>query len=101
VTQTQSDDFVTLGYFEELIELFPDGSTGQCVGTRFAGNANWKPDRPIGYAGRAEHVMTKDFELQKGMKTVTIKASEAKPFRCVSYLQRTCGQKMERKAKKK
>jgi hypothetical protein len=90
-TNATYPQFETLGYFEELIKTLPVGSTGQCIGTRNVAGPEWTPDRECGFKGRRSVCFMEPFTVSKGMKTVTIKASESKPWRGVSMLQRTCG----------
>lgn len=80
----KSTTFETLGYFEDVC----DAKTGVCLGTR---RVTPRPGRVCGYHGQEEETMTAPFELTRGHKTVTVKASEKKPLRIRTTLQILCG----------
>lgn len=76
-------EFEVVGYFEELI----DPETTKLLGVRTVA----EPTRPIGSPGRLEYKLVQDTVLRKGVKTVVVKASPAKPVRVVGMLQVLCG----------
>lgn len=81
-------DFVTLGYFEEVIEVLPGGDCGRCLGTRKVVDPG---NRPLGYAGRRTETWTETTELTRGMKQVRVRATKREPLTVWTMLQRTCG----------
>lgn len=88
-TATPSGVFEHLGYFEELI----DATSFKCYGTRKVDDPQ---GRECGYAGRREETLIATVHLDKGHKSVLLKASPAKPVRVVTMLHVLCGRTMPR-----
>lgn len=81
-------DFITLGYFEEVIEVLPGGETGKCLGTRPVR----EPDgRELGYAGKRTETWTTPTALWRGYRQIRVRATEREPVTVITMLQRVCG----------
>lgn len=70
----------TLGYFEEFVAV-----SGKTLGLKVTGS-NPEPRRALGSAGRRQVALTSPVELQKGFKTVVVRASSARPVHCYTTL---------------
>jgi hypothetical protein len=71
-------------FFRELI----DTSSFKCYGIQHLSEqeALQAAERFVGYYGRQEHVFTAPFDVQRGHRLVTVKASRQKPVRCWEHL---------------
>lgn len=76
--------FEVLGYFEDVYRK----ADGLFLGSR---NVEEQPGREMGQAGRRSDTITDTTILNKGHKTVIIRASEETPILCETVLQRLCG----------
>jgi hypothetical protein len=79
--------FEDLGTFEELIDL----RTARLLGTR---SIKRDPSRPFGHAGAQAFQLTESITLQRGHRTVAIRASKAKPIPVSSMTQMLCGKQI-------
>lgn len=76
------------GFFEELILKNAGGAYGyQLLGTRRIPRLTRLP----GSDGRITVFITESLTLDKGHKTVQVKASKERPLECFSMLQIICG----------
>lgn len=75
--------FEVFGFIEDL----SNADTGKALGSRRVE----VPDRPLGSPGLIEFYLTENVELEKGMKTVIVKASPKKPLRVTGMLIPLCG----------
>jgi hypothetical protein len=71
-------------FFRELI----DTSSFKCYGTQrlTAEEAQAAQARFVGYYGRQECEFTAPFDIQRGHKIVTVKASKRTPVRCWEHI---------------
>ena len=81
--------FEVLGYFEDVVDV----STGKCLGTRKCAE---QPGRILGYNGQQQQTMTAPFELERGHKTIIVKASKEKPMQIRTTYLRLCGKLIRR-----
>lgn len=80
--------FEVLGFFEELILKGGGGAYGyKLLGTRRIPRLTRLP----GSDGRITVILTEPVALDKGHKTVRVKASKEHPLECFSMLQIICG----------
>lgn len=83
---TPSNIFEVHGFFEILVARH--GPAVRTLGTRAI------PDpapRPLGVDGLRSYVLTAPLTVQRGHKTVTLKASPAKPIVCEGHAHALCG----------
>jgi hypothetical protein len=71
-------------FFRELI----DTTSFKCYGTQLLGEEEVQQalERFVGYYGRTERDFTAPFDIQRGHKIVTVKASTRKPLRCWEHI---------------
>ena len=73
--------FAILGFFEDLMTV---QEPIKCLGTR---RIPYDPTRKLGSGGRREITITEPYELQRGHKVITYKASKKKPLVVVTSMQ--------------
>lgn len=72
------------GFFRELIDV----ESTKCYGTQRLTEAEIEQnkDRYVGFYGGIERVFTAPFEVQRGHKIVTVKASPKNPITCREHI---------------
>lgn len=73
-----------VGFFRELI----DTTSFKCYGTQrlTAEEVQQAQERFVGYYGRLEREFTAPFDIQRGHKIVTVRASKRQPVRCWEHI---------------
>lgn len=69
-------------FFRELI----DTTNFKCYGTQEVPPADLSPTRVIGAYGRETRTFTRTFEVERGPKLVSVRASAARPVICWEHV---------------